>query len=288
MSGGYRVDFDFLETIGFSDDYTRDRPYQSWGTEYVYVLENKPRFISLQHVLVMYFEQQDGTTSEPMIMKHWRQDWTYEGRSFLEFQYDNQWHTKSIPAEQSAGRWTQSVYQVDDSPRYAAIGEWQHNGSFSSWKSSKTRRPLPRREFSVRQDYDVLEGFNTHVITRNGWVQVEENWKLVVDDNGVPDSTLPYLSKEQGVARYQSVVGVDFSPGDQYMATAGRFWADVRDQWALLFKEKQQLTLKRRVDEQPLFMPLFEYAEQMTESKDYDSDAGRAFAREVIRKYVAE
>lgn len=27
MQGGYKVNFDFLETVGFSDDYERDRPY---------------------------------------------------------------------------------------------------------------------------------------------------------------------------------------------------------------------------------------------------------------------
>ncbi|MEM9058737.1 MAG: DUF6607 family protein, partial [Pseudomonadota bacterium] len=38
LAGAYRTSFDFLETMGFSDDYTPSRPYQSWGTEYVYVV----------------------------------------------------------------------------------------------------------------------------------------------------------------------------------------------------------------------------------------------------------
>ena len=286
MSGGYRVDFDFLETVGFSSDYQRDKPYQSWGTEYVYVVEDQPAFISLQHVMVMYFEQEDGSISEPMVMKHWRQDWTYEDQSMLEFSHNNQWQKRTLSKEASKGKWTQAVFQVDDSPRYESIGEWEHNASFSSWKSSKTRRPLPRREFSVRQDYNVLEGFNTHTVTRHGWVQVEENWKMVVDENGLPDSTQPYLSKEQGLARYQPTSNVDYGPGDEYMALAGQFWGDVRTEWKRVFAANQNIALNKSVDGQPLFMPLFGYGQEVMEQGSYDSKAGRAFAAQKIAEYL--
>ena len=42
MSGGFRTSFEFIETVGFVDGYTPDRPYQSWGTEYVYVIADEP------------------------------------------------------------------------------------------------------------------------------------------------------------------------------------------------------------------------------------------------------
>ena len=45
MAGGYRVTFDFLETVDFKPTPTRERPYQSWGTEYVYVGEERGHFI---------------------------------------------------------------------------------------------------------------------------------------------------------------------------------------------------------------------------------------------------
>ncbi len=48
--------FEFLETVGFTETHKPARPYQSWGTEFVYVVEDKGDFISLQHILVMYFE----------------------------------------------------------------------------------------------------------------------------------------------------------------------------------------------------------------------------------------
>lgn len=285
MAGGYRVDFDFLETVGFSADYKRDRPYHSWGTEFVYVVEDKPEFISLQHIMVMYFEQEEGAPSEPFVMKHWRQDWTYEDTRLLQFNHRKQWVNQPISEEESRGKWTQAVYQVDDSPRYESIGEWVHNASFSSWLSGTTRRPLPRREFSVRNDYQALEGFNRHTVTRYGWVQEEENWKLVINQEGQVDSKAPYRSKELGVARYRLAENVDFSPGDEFMLKTSEFWSYVRYHWGQVIDEDAVLSLRSSVDGQPLFMPLFSYATALLD-KEVDEDEMREFVEETINRYV--
>ena len=74
MAGNHRVTFDFIETIVHDPVSKPDRPYQSWGTEYVLVIEDSPQFISLQHILVMTFVDKDGKASKPMVMKHWRQE----------------------------------------------------------------------------------------------------------------------------------------------------------------------------------------------------------------------
>ncbi len=285
MAGPYKVDFDFLEVVGYSEDFTRDNPYQSWGTEYVYVVEDKANFISLQHIMVMKFVDDEGNISEPLVMKHWRQDWRYQAKEMLVFSHDNLWQMEKVPSAERQGTWVQSVYQVDDSPRYSSYGTWQHNASFSTWISQTTRRPLPRREHSIRDDYDVLEGFNRHTITRTGWVQEEENWKLVLDENGKPDATNPYLSKELGVARYQRIVGHDFGPGDDYMATAGLFWADVRAVWQDIFEQNQGFNLIRPEGQPPLFVPLFTYAAEVDDADQYDSAKGKQFARETIKAY---
>ncbi len=286
MAGPYKASFDFLETVGFGKDFERDKPYQSWGTEYIYVVEDRDTFISLQHLMVMYFQQDDGSISEPMVMKHWRQDWTYQDDELLVFDHRDQWHRQAVSRRQRKGGWSQAVFQVDDSPRYESFGHWRHNGSFSTWISATTRRPLPRREFSVRDDYQVLEGYNRHTVTRTGWVQEEENWKLVLDPSGQPDAVQPYLSKEEGLARYRRISGFDFTPGDRYMALAGKFWTDVRAQWREVFARHKTLRLHASVDNQPLFVPLFGYAQQVMEDGAYDSDKGRAFARRTIEAYV--
>jgi hypothetical protein len=281
MAGGYKVDFSFVETIGFSSDFKRDRPYHSWGTEYVYVIKDEPEFISLQHLMVMYFKQDDGSISDPMVMKHWRQDWTYQDKSMLEYVHNNTWVKRKVKAAEAKGTWSQAVFQVDDSPRYESNGRWIHNPSFSTWLSATTRRPLPRREFSIRNDYDALEGFNRHSITRYGWVQEEDNWKLSLDDGGKPNDENPYLSKELGVARYQLTENVDFTPGDLYMQKTAVFWNIVRSQWAALISANQSLSLKKTVDGQPLFMSLFSSAEKEHQAKDM-----RKSIDAIITKYV--
>ncbi len=286
MSGPYKVNFDFLETVGYSESFERDRPYQSWGTEYVYVIEDTGAFISLQHVMVMYFSGKEGAPSEPMVMKHWRQDWTYQDKELLEYQHRGQWQTRKLPRKERTGSWSQAVFQVDDSPRYESYGHWQHNSSFSTWLSETTRRPLPRREYSIRNDYQVLEGFNRHTITRTGWVQEEENWKLVLDEAGNPSATEPYLSKELGVARYRRIVGTDFGPGDRYVKATESFWSDVRSEWASVIQSSKTLSLKKKVNGLPLFMPLFEYAAQIEQDQVYDSMKGKEFIQKLIKSYV--
>jgi hypothetical protein len=83
MAGPYRVNFDFLEVVRYEPSLKRDAPYQSWGTEYVFIAEDRPDFIALQHVLVMRVQMDDGKASEPMVVRHWRQEWRYEAPHLL-------------------------------------------------------------------------------------------------------------------------------------------------------------------------------------------------------------
>ncbi len=278
MAGPYRTSFNFIEVAGYTPGFSPHTPYQSWGTEYVYVVEDKGDFISLQHIMVMYFE--DDRFPGPMVMKHWRQDWQYEKPEILEYVGDNTWENKKLSAEVIKGGWSQSVYQVDDSPRYESYGRWEHKPNFSTWRSGKTWRPLPRREHTVRDDYQVLEGFNRHTIVPSGWVQEQENYKLVTDN---PD--LPYLAKELGINRYERIIDHDFTPGDQYWRNSGAYWRDVRMVWSNIFKKYETLTLHKQVKGQPLFMPLFSYAEKLKD-EPYDSKKGKAFIENTINQYV--
>src|SRR5262245_1582390 len=203
MAGTFRTSFDFLEVVGFRTGFVPDRPYQSWGTEYVYVVRDEPRFVSLQHLLVMFMQGEDGAVKGPFVVKHWRQDWRYEDTELLTYRGRNTWGRERITPAQARGAWTQAVFQVDDSPRYEAYGRWQHFGNVSTWQSSTTWRPLPRREFSVRKDYDVLVGTNRHTITPTGWVQEEDNLKVVLDEHGRPLAEQPVLAQELGLNRYE-------------------------------------------------------------------------------------
>jgi hypothetical protein len=170
MAGDYRTSFDFIETMGFMPNYKPPKPYQSWGTERVYLIEDSEDFISLQHILVMRFESDEGEISEPMVVKHWRQDWRYEDTATHDYQGHGVYERHNHREEDIRGYWTQTVYQVDDSPRYEAMGKWHHRTGLSEWQSTEKRRPLPRREFSVRNDYQVLLGRHRITMTYSGWI----------------------------------------------------------------------------------------------------------------------
>jgi len=272
MAGSYRVTFDFLEVTPFTADAKRERPYQSWGTERVYVDRDDGKFISLSHILAMRIVQKDGTLSEPMVTKHWRQDWRYEPAELVEYLGREQWHRNALKRNAVTGRWSQTVYQVDESPRYGGLGKWEHSASFSSWISGDTWRPLPRREWSTRKDYQVLIGTNRHTIIPTGWIQEENNLKGVLDDQRTLATDTPYRAREYGVARYERLQTPDFGAADEYYERTKKFWDDVRDAWADSFRKQPTITLRAPVDQAGLFVPLFEHAEKLGAGEKPDVD----------------
>jgi hypothetical protein len=263
MAGDYRVTFDFLEVETFPPQTPRDKPYQSWGTEHVYVDADSGKSISLVHILNMRIIQDDGTVSEPMVTKHWRQTWQYEPTDIVEYKGRDRWDRRKLAAADSSGQWSQTVYQVDESPRYASVGRWTHSSSFSTWISGDTWRPLPRREWSVRKDYQVLLGTNRHTITATGWVQEENNLKAVLTADRAIDPAQPYLAREYGVARYSQVRGADTAAADEYYQRTRAFWDGVLSTWHQLFVNHPEITLRAPVDQAGLFHKLFEYADHL-------------------------
>jgi hypothetical protein len=282
MAGDYRTSFDFIETIGFTEGYQPRAPYQSWGTERVYVVANEPEFVSLQHIIVMHFLDADGFESDAMVVKHWRQDWQYEDAEVHAFQGRGAFVRRALDPASRKGAWTQTVYQVDDSPRYEAIGRWIHAPGVSYWQSDDRRRPLPRREFSVRDDYQALYGSHRITITPAGWTQEEDALKLVLDENNRPSSSQPYLAREAGLSRYDRVLDYDFSAGDKYWLDTGAFWSRVRHYWDALYKTESAFSFVKSVEGMPMFMALFGMAGEEFESV---ADMDRAIAA-LLASYV--
>lgn len=262
MAGTYRVTFDFLEVVPFIKQDKPNAPYQSWGTEKIYVDSDDGKNISLVHILEMRIVQKDGAISEPMVTKHWRQDWQYQPAHVVEYRGRDHWDRRKLSAAESKGVWLQAVYQVDESPRYASVGRWEHSASFSTWLSGETWRPLPRREWSVRDDYQVLVGTNRHTISPTGWIQEENNLKTVLDAGRAIDS---YAAREYGVARYERIRDADFAQADVYFERTKQFWDQVRDEWSGIFVRQGEVTLKGPVDKLGLFHPLFAHADALVE-----------------------
>jgi hypothetical protein len=287
MVGTYRASFDFVEVAGFRPGFKPDRPYQSWGTEIVYVVRDEPRDIALQHVLVMFLQpEKDGPVQGPFVIKHWRQDWRYEDRELLTYRGRLTWAKKRLPPAQAKDTWTQAVFQVDDSPRYEGYGRWQHLGNLSTWLGSTTWRPLPRREFSVRKDYDVLVGTNRVTITPTGWIHQEDNLKVALAGPDEPAAEAPVVAVEVGLNRYERLRGFDDSAGRRYAERTQAFWDEVRAAWERVARERQPLVLRAAPDQAQLFVPLFEYAGRLEEGAPFDRAEARAFADRTVRSYL--
>ncbi|WP_338689140.1 DUF6607 family protein [Haloferula helveola] len=282
MAGDYRVSFDFLETLGFSDDYTPPRPYFSWGTEHVEVLESSEKFIQLQHTLVMYFKNEEGEEVGPMVMKHWRQDWTYEPAEIWTYRGDLTW--KKIPAPDPKGRWSQAVWQVDDSPRYEVVGKWSHEGGLSTWRSDNCPRPLPRREFSVRSDYNILEGVHEITIAPNGWLHTQNNRKLS-RENGSEH----YVGLEVGIDRYEAITAPDLATpfADSWKKTAP-YWEQVRTAWSDALDDRKTLKLKPKVEDQKLWQVHFAKAGELEAEDSPDHSGDAEHARETLERFIVK
>ena len=259
MQGEYKINFDFMETMGFVENYVPPQPYQSWGTEIVIVVDDEKDFISLQHIMVMFFEQDDETISEPIVMKHWRQDWRYQDRFVTEFIGNTTWEKQNLTWSERKGTWTQTAYQVDDSPRYEGIGEWKHFLNSSSWVSNETARPLPRRESSIRGDYDIIIGTNIHTITPTGWVHEQNNNKVTLDNK--------VIAKEIGLARYQRVENFNWSSGYSYWDETSKFWKKVREVWSEKIDQSKIVKVTSDIGGNMLFARLFGLADDYRNGK---------------------
>jgi hypothetical protein len=209
----------------------------------------------------------DGKLSEPMVTKHWRQDWHYEPPHLVEHRGNETWERRQLDPAATRGTWSQTVYQVDESPRYASVGRWEHNASFSAWISADTARPLPRREWSVRKDYDYLWGTNRHTIVPTGWIQEENNLKAT-GRPGVPRAgAVPYVGREYGVARYERISDREFTASDTYYESTRAFWNEVVASWERAWRDNARITLKAPVDQSGGYVQLFELADRFAAGK---------------------
>ena len=250
MAGEYGVSFDFKETVALRDGYELKKPYHSQANELVVVIADTGEFISMQHLLVVSHGE------KVHVVKHWRQDWQYQSTAGFDFRGDNVWDAVDYDPADVAGKWVQSVYQVDDSPRYWGAGAWIHRDGVSTWTSGATNRPLPRREFSKRSDYQIMGAINTHVVTCDGWMHYQSNHKL--DKNHPTD---PVIALESGVNTYVKTADFDFSKAKEYWQKTAPYWAQVRAAWAPVYSQRTTIKLKNKWKGDPMYTHIFDLAD---------------------------
>ncbi len=273
MAGDYEVTFDFTETVSFAADYEPKAPYVAHAEEIVRVIEDRGGFISLQHILVVGDE--DARTA----IKHWRQDWTYEPKTVLDYVGGAAWSKRKLSAAERAGAWSQVVYQVDDAPRYGAVAPWRHENGVSAWTSPANMRPLPRRDATKRDDYDAILAVNRHALTPAGWVHEQDNSKLVL--RGAPR----ILAREVGVNTYEKSEDVDAAIADAYWEKTKDFWAGVRKAWARLEAENKTFALTIQGEPAALYEPILEIADAVAKGEK-EAEAAVAEAKTVIAAYT--
>ncbi|HVT33845.1 MAG TPA: DUF6607 family protein [Rhodanobacteraceae bacterium] len=250
MAGEFRVHFAFDETAALAPGYVPHERQRSGGTELVEVIADEGRHISLQHILVL--------GKDHAVVKHWRQDWQYEPQHVLRFRGNGTFKTEGVAADVAKGAWSQTVYEVDDAPRYGGIGRWTHEEGVDAWTSDRTWRPLPRREYTKRNDYQALEVVNRHTLTPGGWVHEQDNTKLAI----APDGTATALAREVGVNSYTRIADYDFGAGRAYWEKTRAFWADVRARWQRIADAHARFTTSPEPNGEPRIDEFFKLAER--------------------------
>ncbi|MBB4088075.1 DUF6607 family protein [Sphingomonas carotinifaciens] len=238
MAGTFKVTFDMRETTPLVAGYTPYPAKLSGGHEVVRAIVDTPDHIVLQHLLVVG----DGN-GQTMVVKHWRQDWTYQPASVLTYVAPGRWRLRPVAERERRGAWSQTVWQTDDSPRYGAIGRWRYDDGATRWTSEETRRPLARRDATRGVPYDHYLGTNRHVLTPSGWVHEQDNAKI-----GSKDGRATTFVHEYVVNTYVPATDFRTAAADDYWARTRDYWATVRAAWDARIAAQDGLTLGEVAD----------------------------------------
>ena len=246
MCGCFEIDFKFSETFQYSNDsnYSKSKNYNAKALEYAKLIKDEKGHISIQHLLVM----------GDYVIKHWRQDWIYQNKDLLKYDGNNNWKYISKNKKDVKGQWTQKVFQVDDSPRYEGSATWIHADGKSYWENS-SYAPLPRREYTKRDDYNVMIRGNRHEITKYGWVHDQDNFKVVRDSES---NSEVIIASEKGLNTYTRVDESKCKEAINWWDENNEKWSLVLEKWNSIYSKKDDISLRRSVENKPLFSFLFD------------------------------
>ncbi|MBL7700065.1 MAG: hypothetical protein JNK79_18005 [Chitinophagaceae bacterium] len=273
LCGCFDVEFKYAETFAPDEEYEyHNRERINWAREIVIPIEKSNKKISLQHLLVM---------DDTVIIKHWREDWSYENPELLMYDGDYSWKKVKVEPAQYKKKWTQTVWEVSDAPRYQGVSEWVSTDGKTFWMNT-TDAPLPRREYTKRKDYNVLKRRNLIYITPDGWVHEQDNQK-VIRRNGV--DTL--LAEEKGMNTYKRVDDSKCLQGKLYWEKNKEYWSNVRNAWDKLLSAYPVINIKPQVDGKPLHEYLSEIEDQYA-SKQITLAETNQKIQETLQHFIAD
>ena len=275
MCGCMDIKFEFAETVSPKKEYNFYKNYISGGRELAFITEETPNKLVIQHILVIM---------DTMVIKHWRQDWIYEGETMFIYDKDQKWVKKSLAKKERKGKWIQKVYQVDDSPRYEGIGTWIMVDGKTYWESTSDA-PLPRREYSKRSDYNVLKRGNRHEIKDFGWVHEQDNVKIMRGDED------EIIAEEKGWNIYKRINESNCQAAIDWWKENKNYWRHVRTVWDENFKEKNVVSLYSQINNRPMFSEFFELGSKVEgKASEIISDETELIKniKTIIEKYSKE
>ena len=267
MCGCYEVHFNFAETFQYPKDslnYSKSKTKHDKGLEWIELLVDQPNKLSLQHLLIV-------GPSEDAIVKHWRQDWLYQNNSILSYSKEDSWKFKKLDAQKIKGQWTQKVFQVDDSPRYEGSATWVHYDGRHYWENT-TDAPLPRREHTKRNDYNVLKRTNFHEITAKGWIHDQDNIKIIRNEKGEDY----VLAEEKGRDYYNKVADSKCKTAQDWWNKNKILWNNIRSEWDVVLSKNKDIKLKNTIDDLSLFDAF----------KNLNNNSSKEEIRTIINSYI--
>lgn len=265
MAGNYKVRFDMQEATSWRADYTPIPVKVSGGHEVVRVIEDHGRIIRLQHLLVV------DAGGKPMVIKHWRQDWEYEPARVLTYAGPDAWTWTALSPEARKGVWSQTVYQVDDSPRYGGWGKWQAFGGVRRWESGESWRPLARRDAIRGPVYDRYLGINRHALSPAGWIHWQDNLKM-----GEVSGKLSPIVQEYVLNSYTRDDAFNVKAAEDYWAATRGYWAAIRAEWERIGNAKGGIRITEEADHGTVISGrVLEIADELQAGKITEADAIR-------------
>ena len=269
--GCYDITFDFQETFPIQNDYKIKDRYSSKALEWIFVIEETEKKVFLQHILV----------NGMGVIKHWGQEWIYNDPVKLQYLGFNDWENQKI-SKKDYGYWTQRVTQVDDSPRYECDAPWISWGSEVYWEC-EADAPLPRRDRTQRDDYNILRRKNRHQHFSWGHLHSHDAIKVIKDKDG----SEKHLVMEKGWNTYEKVEDNKCEIAVNWWDEHQSYWNDVRHVWSEISKENNYLKLKKYTKESKLWEELFKLdVEWVEKKKSYDQKQARKEIKDLIKKFM--
>ena len=284
MCGCFKVDYNFKEVRSLHPNYKTQEDYSVKSQEYIFMEEISPTHLRLQHIL----------QAGPHMIHHWSQDWFYRPDITLDykgiFEGRHRWEVnKDIEPRDS---WLQYVRGVCSEPRYSGVGVWKHGTSEvtesgieprSMW-SSLASAPLPRRDYSRRSDYQVLQRFNIHDVTQSRWIHEQQNKKIVLYEEETLIEPYP-LAIEVGNNIYNRVDDSVCEGAKIWWEQEKVFWDEVEKIWEEIIAKSRVIEIEKK-EGQSMYSEISALISSYKDSGNFLNDTTRSEFKQDIRVNV--